>query len=131
MLPPSPMLTIKNRSGVDLAGGRKNSALISADVWKLLLLLVLLAGCAPPGPRALLEGKRLLDQGKYPQAIEKLRAATSLLEGTNALAWHYLGLACQEAGNAAEAERAYLKALTLDQDSVSYTHLTLPTNREV
>ena len=69
MLPPSPMLTIKNRSGAELAGRRKNSALISVNVWKLALLLVLLAGCTPPGPRALLEGKRLLDQARYPQAI--------------------------------------------------------------
>ena len=116
MLPPSPMLTIKNRGGSEFAGGRENNPLISSNVWKLALLLALLAGCTPPGPRTLLEGKRLMDEGKYPQAIEKLRAATSLLGGTNALAWNYLGVACQQAGELAEAERAYQRALALNHD---------------
>ena len=98
MLPPSPMLTIKNRGGSDLAGGRENNTLISSNVCRLVLLLALLAGCTPSGPRALLEGKRLIDEGKYPQAIEKLKTATSLLGGTNALAWNYLGVAYQHAG---------------------------------
>jgi len=78
MLPPSPMLTIKNQGGSDLAGGREKRALISTNVCKLALLLALLAGCTPPGPRALLEGKRLIDEGKYPQAIEAYRQALAL-----------------------------------------------------
>ena len=124
MLPPSPMLTIKNRPGLELAGGRENHTWIPSNVWRLLLLLALLAGCTPPGPRALFDGQRLIEQGKYPQAIEKLRAATLLLGGTNALAWHYLGLACQQAGEAAEVERAYRKALELDHD-LSEAHYNL------
>ncbi|HWH71898.1 MAG TPA: tetratricopeptide repeat protein [Candidatus Sulfotelmatobacter sp.] len=71
----------------------------------------------PPGPRALLEGKKLLDQGHYPQAIEKLRTATSLLN-TNGLAWNYLGLACHYGGQPVEAEKAYQKALAMDHDLV-------------
>jgi tetratricopeptide (TPR) repeat protein len=35
---------------------------------------------------------------------------------TNAQAWNYLGLACHYAGQAAEAERAYQRALGLDRD---------------
>ncbi len=116
MLPPSSMLTIKNRGGSDLAGGRESNTLISSNVCKLVLLLALLAGCTPPAPRALLEGKRLLDQGKYPQAIEKLSAAVLLLGGTNALAWNYLGVAYQHTDNAAEAEKAYQRALALKHD---------------
>src|ERR1035437_1989868 len=116
MLPPPAMLTIKNRGGSDLAGGRENHKWISSSVCKLALLLALLAGCAPPGPRALLEGKRLLDEGQYPQAIEQLKTATSLLGGTNALAWNYLGVAYQNAGDLAEAERAYRRALALKND---------------
>lgn len=116
MLSPPSMLTIKNRGGSDFAGRRENGTLISINVCKVALLLALLAGCAPPGPRALLEGKRLLDEGKYPQAIQKLKTATSMLGGTNALAWNYLGVACQHAGEMAEAERAYQKALALDHD---------------
>ena len=79
-------------------------------------LLALLAGCTPAGPHAFLEGRRLMNRGEYQQAIEKLRAATVLLGGTNALAWNDLGLACHHAGGAVEAEHAYRRALTLNQD---------------
>ncbi len=57
-----------------------------------------------------------MDQGKYPQAIEKLEAAAALLGGTNALAWNYLGVAYQHADKLAEAERAYQRALALNHD---------------
>ena len=110
------MLTIKNRGGSDLAGARKNGTLSSSNVATLIFLMVLLAGCTPSGPRALLQGKRLLDEGKYPQAIEKLSMANGLLGGTNALVWNYLGLAYHQAERAAEAERAYQKALVIDHD---------------
>ena len=114
MLPPTPMLTIKNRGGSDLAGGREKNTLMPSNVGKLMLVLALLAGCTPAGPRALLEGKRLVDEGKYAQAIQTLKTATLLLGGTNALAWNYLGVAYQHAGDMAEAERAYQRALALN-----------------
>ncbi len=76
----------------------------------------MLSGCTPSGPRALLEGKRLIEQEKYPQAIQKLKNATLLLGGTNALAWDYLGVAYQHAGVDTEAEWAYQRALALDHD---------------
>jgi tetratricopeptide (TPR) repeat protein len=101
------MLTIKNQAGMDV---RKWFCFAS-----VLFCALMLTGCTPEGPRALLAGKRLMDQGKYPQAVEKLRTATSLLV-TNAQAWNYLGLACQQAGEAAEAEKAYQRALALDHD---------------
>jgi Flp pilus assembly protein TadD len=81
----------------------------------LLTTLGLLAGCAPPGPSALLRGQRLIEQGDYPQAVEKLRIATSLL-ATNADAWNYLGIACQHVGERDEAARAYQHALSLNHD---------------
>ncbi len=83
----------------------------------LLLAAVTLfaAGCTPPGPRALLTGKRLIEEQKYPEAVQELRTATQLM-GTNAMAWLYLGLACHHAGETAEAEKAYQKSLALDRD---------------
>jgi tetratricopeptide (TPR) repeat protein len=56
-----------------------------------------------------------LEKGEYAQAIEELRLATQLMP-TNALAFNYLGLALHQAGQSAEAERAYLRALSLDHD---------------
>src|SRR4051794_34837027 len=81
----------------------------------LACAVLLLAGCTPPGPRAVLGGKRLLDQEKYQQAAEKLKTATSLLT-TNAQVWNYYGLALHQCGQAAEAEKAYQRALLLNQD---------------
>ena len=81
----------------------------------LLVATMLLTACAPPGPRAVLKGKRLLEQGECARAIEEFRTATQLLP-TNALAFSYLGLALHQSGEHLEAERAYLRALALDHD---------------
>jgi tetratricopeptide (TPR) repeat protein len=85
----------------------------------LLALAVALgtAGCGPPGPRALLAGKRLIEQGQYAVAVEKLNTATELM-ATDAQAWNYLGLACHLAGQPDAAATAYQKALRLDHDLV-------------
>ncbi|MDB6124368.1 MAG: Tetratricopeptide 2 repeat protein [Pedosphaera sp.] len=82
-----------------------------------LFAVAVLAGCTPAGPRALLDGKQLLEQGKYERAIEKLKLATSLLS-TNAQAWNYLGLAYHQAGQSANAVEAYQKALKFNHDLV-------------
>lgn len=101
MLPPSKMPAIKNWAG---------------RLWPLgLSVSLLLGGCTPPGPRALLAGKRLLDERKYAEAAEQLRTAVTLMV-TNAQAWNYLGLACQQSGQPVEAEKAYHRALILDHD---------------
>lgn len=78
-------------------------------------LAVIVAGCTPAGPRALLDGKRLLDEGRYAQAVEKFSIATSRLY-TNAHAWNYLGLAYHRAGQPTNAAVAYQKALDLNRD---------------
>jgi tetratricopeptide (TPR) repeat protein len=80
-----------------------------------MILAALLGGCTPPGPRALLAGKRLLEQGHPREAVEELKEAATLLK-TNAIAWDYLGLACHYTGQGEEAERAYQRALRCDQD---------------
>jgi tetratricopeptide (TPR) repeat protein len=79
---------------------------------------LLVAGCRPPGPRALIEGKRLIEHGKYAQAVDALKAATApaSLVSTNAQAWNYLGLACHYADQTDDAQRAYQRALVLNPD---------------
>jgi tetratricopeptide (TPR) repeat protein len=101
MLPRNSMPTIKNPVGKTLA--------------LFLGAAMLLSACSPPGPRALVQGKKLLDEGKYSSAIEKLKTATELLP-TNALAFNCLGLAYHQAGQPGEAEKYYLKAIHLDRD---------------
>ena len=83
----------------------------------ILALAVFISGCAPPGPRALLTGKKLLDRGDYAGAVEQLKAATTLL-ATNAAAWNYYGVALQHAGQPADAAQAYQNALKFNRDLV-------------
>ncbi len=103
MLPPSLMLTTKN----------------SSPHWRCfggaILGLVLLSACQPPGPQALLEGERLLREGKYAEAEEKLQAATRLLP-QNAQAWNHLGLAYHGAGRWTKAVQMYQGALARDRN---------------
>ncbi len=88
---------------------------IYSAVIVFLTLNFFIAGCTPPGPRALIKGQKLLERGNYEAAVEQLKTATSLLP-TNAQAWNYLGVACQRAGQADDAVTAYQRALRLDRD---------------
>src|ERR1700753_2974715 len=107
MLPRALMLTTKNAGG---GGGsragdvpfksRTGRAPLLIFSFRLVLLVALaagLTGCRPPGPRALLDGQRLIEHGQYSEAVDRLKTATSLLS-TNAQAWNYLGLAYHLAG---------------------------------
>jgi tetratricopeptide (TPR) repeat protein len=102
MLPPSPMLA------------QINSV---RGVFVVLALALLLSGCTPAGPRALLKGKKCLDRGEVAEAVTQFRRATALL-ATNASAWNYLGVALQRAGQPDDAASAYQTALRLDRDLV-------------
>src|SRR5689334_3241756 len=48
--------------------------------WTGLVLAgcLLAGGCTPPGPRALLEGRRLMEQGRFADAIPRLQKAAEL-----------------------------------------------------
>ena len=84
--------------------------------WLAIAAIAATTGCGPPGPRALLAGKKDLDRGKYEAAIEELKTATHLMK-TNANAWNYLGLAYHHTGQSREAIAAYQQALKEDRDS--------------
>ncbi len=58
----------------------------------------------------------MLERGQAQTAIEKLKTATLLLGNTNAQAFNYLGLAYHTAGQPAEAEKAYRRALFLNSN---------------
>lgn len=82
-----------------------------------LAMAVVIVGCAPPGPRALLKGRKLLDRGDYDGAVAQLKTATTLL-ATNADAWNYYGVALEHAGQLADASAAYQSALRFNHDLV-------------
>ena len=83
-------------------------------------LLLAISGCMPPGPKALLDGERLLGAGRAEEAIRRLRTAVEILP-SNAQAWNHLGLAYHEAGRPAEAMQAYDRALQIDRNlTVAY-----------
>jgi Flp pilus assembly protein TadD len=95
------MLATKNRAGALLVS--------------LLAIAVMFSACAPPGPRALLDGKELLEAGQTAEAIAELRTATTLMP-TNAAAWNYLGVAYHRSGQWTNAAAAYSQALRFNRD---------------
>ena len=82
-----------------------------------LALAILLSGCTPAGPSALLKGKKYLDNGNLTAALAQFERATKLLP-TNAPAWNYYGVALQRTGQLGPAAEAYQKALALNRDLV-------------
>jgi len=81
-------------------------------MW-MAAIAVGLAGCAPPGPEALLQGEQCIKEGRYEEAVVRLKKATALLP-KNAQAWNHLGLAHHGNRQPEEAARAYQAALGLD-----------------
>jgi Flp pilus assembly protein TadD len=72
-------------------------------------------GCAPPGARAVLQGERLLKQGRVAEAVVRLERAAELMP-REARAWNQLGLAYHAAGRPDDAARAYGQAIILNRD---------------
>lgn len=75
----------------------------------------LVTGCADPGPKALLQGKRLIEEGKYTDAITRLQEATELLP-QNAQTWNHLGLAYHYGGQTGKAIENYQRALQVNRN---------------
>ena len=90
---------------------------IACAAGVLIGLTAVISGCTPAGPRALIEGKKMLDDGDYASACIQLNRAATLMK-TNAAAWNYLGVAEQRAGQPGDAANAYVRALELDRDLV-------------
>lgn len=88
-------------------------------------LVLVISGCTPAGPRALLNGKKSLDRGDLAAAVTQLKTATTLL-ATNAQAWNYYGVALQRAGQPDDAAAAYRQALELNRDLLE-AHFNLGT----
>lgn len=91
----------------------KNPGSARRAVFCAAACILILTACGPPGPRALIKGERLIREGKYDQAVEKLQRATQLLP-KNAQAWNHLGLAYHGNNQPLPAIRAYRQALQLD-----------------
>lgn len=82
-----------------------------------------LTGCTPSGPRNLLEGEKLINQGNYQKAINRLKKAVELLPNDHR-SWNYLGLAYHYNQNYVEAARAYQTAISLNHNFAP-AHLNL------
>jgi len=107
----------KMEDGIQRVIGKFHSpfSILHSRLFVLAAIALFIAGCSPSGPRSLLKGKKLLERGDYAGAVAQFKTATALL-ATNAQAWNYLGVACQNAGQPTEAVSAYQRALALDRD---------------
>jgi tetratricopeptide (TPR) repeat protein len=102
MVPKQPMLATKNR-------------FMSALRVVPLAGMLLICGCTPPGPRALLKGEKLIQEEKWEEAIATLQKASQLLPN-NAQAWNHLGLAYHGNHQPEMALKCYKSALWLDRN---------------
>ena len=84
-----------------------------ASVGTLVCLAFFFTACEPQGPKALLEGERLLQQDRPEEALRLFKLATDKMP-REARAWNFLGLAYHATGELAEAGQAYQKALALN-----------------
>lgn len=78
-------------------------------------VILLLAGCEPSGPDALVRGDRALQAGRNDEAIRLLELAATKLPA-DAQAWNHLGLAYHAAGRLVDAQKAYLRALNFNRN---------------
>lgn len=94
---------------------------VANSCYSALFLILLLAGvtaCTPKGPKALLEGERLLQEGNPTEALVQLKTAAELMP-QNAQVWNHIGLAYHQTGKLEQAAQAYNQALKLDRNLVA------------
>ena len=84
----------------------------------LLVVLALISpACRPNGPKLLIRGDQLLQEGRPAEAVKAIEEAVQQMPG-EARAWNHLGLAYHANHNADAARKAYLKALELNRNLV-------------
>jgi tetratricopeptide (TPR) repeat protein len=79
------------------------------------LLLLLFCGCQPSGPKALLQGQKYLEDGKYDKALRSFNRAAETMPNFPQV-WNHIGLAYHGLNNPAKAAQAYEQALRLDRN---------------
>ena len=80
-------------------------------------MLALFSGCTPAGPRALLDGDRLLREGKPAEALKKLEIARAEIPNEPRV-WNLLGLAYHHSNQPQLAAQAYQQALARDKSNI-------------
>src|SRR5678816_2078858 len=103
MLPPSSMLTKKNRARTNSA---PRGAWSGCGLFRTALFLLLFAGCQPSGPKALLLGDKYVRQEDYPKALKYL-ARAALVMPERPEVWNLQGLAYHRLRQAQRAAEAY------------------------
>lgn len=86
-----------------------------------------LAGCTPPGPRALLQADNLIREGRHREAVQTLESARKLME-RDPRYWNCLGMAYHGLGDPQRALEAYRYALSIDRSNLVFVaHYNLGT----
>ena len=81
-----------------------------------VLLITLSSGCRPSATRVFEDGQKLVEAGRYEEAIEKLNEARATFDEDPVL-WSLMGLALHRTGQLEPAETAYHRATTLAERS--------------
>jgi tetratricopeptide (TPR) repeat protein len=79
------------------------------------LILLFATGCAPSGPKALLQGEKYLENRQYEKALRSFNRAADLMPNQPQV-WNHLGLAYHGLNQPQKAAQAYEQALRLDRN---------------
>jgi tetratricopeptide (TPR) repeat protein len=111
MLPPSSMMTTKKGRN-----SLKNLVVIAATG-------IFLTGCTPPGAKEAREGEKLIQAGKFADAVGPLKEATEILATApldeQSKIWNLLGLAYHGEKQLDAASDAYLRAIKMNRNNAA------------